>query len=142
MLPELCAGLSRGALTVAARLSGSSSMAVLARSVSTAVLPSADRSLATLPLAFAEYELLHLSRRGPRKLSELDRGRALEACEMIAAEGDQLVFAAVPVALELHERLGALAPLLIRHCHDRRLQDRRMLGEDLLDLDAGDVLPA
>ena len=48
----------------------------------------------------------------------------------------------VLTGLQLDERLRALAPLLVRHRHDRDLRHRVVLGQRLLDLDARDVLPA
>src|ERR1700756_1324601 len=72
--------------------------------------PSADRLLVALPLLLAEHVLLDLSGRGPRQLAELDRGRALELGQVLAAEPDQLVLADLLARFELDERLGPLAP--------------------------------
>ena len=43
---------------------------------------------------------------------------------------------------EHHERLGPLAPLLVRHPDHGRLDHRRVRRDGLLDLDRGDVLAA
>src|SRR4051794_16900269 len=103
---------------------------------------SSDRLLSPRPLLLAQDELLDLPGRGSRQLAELDGRGALELREVLAAERDQLVLVGVLARLELHERLRALAPLLVRHGDDRDLGDRRVAHDRLLDLDARDVLPA
>src|SRR4051812_8160380 len=103
---------------------------------------SSDRLLPPRPLLLAQDELLDLAGRRPRELAELDRRRALELRQVLAAELEQLVLPGVLARLELDERLRALAPLLVRHRHDGDLGDRRVPGDRLLDLDARDVLAA
>src|SRR5262245_40173643 len=92
------------------------------------------------PFAIAQHELLDLAGRSLRQLAELHRGRALEASDVLPAELDDLLLARMRALLERDERLGALPPLLVRNRHHRALEDGRVLGDGLLDLDGRDVL--
>ncbi len=61
---------------------------------------------------------------------------------MLLAEVYDLILGRLLALLEDHEGFGTLAPLLVWHRDDGRLQHRRVLGDGLLHLDGRDVLPA
>ena len=56
-----------------------------------AALHAADVPVPAGPLPLAEHELLDLAGRGLRQVAELDRVRALEVGEVLAAERDDLL---------------------------------------------------
>src|SRR5439155_17772827 len=125
--------------TSASRAGSASSSCRTARP---AELHRADAALTPGPLALAEYELLHLSRRRLRERPELDRVRALEVRELVAAEGDQLLLGGLCPLVQGDERLRALTPELVRDADDGALEDGGVCDERLLDLDARDLLAA
>src|SRR5918997_4416741 len=77
------------------------------------------------PLLLTQLELLDLARGRLRQLlDQLDRLRRLEPRDPALDVLDQLLRGGgLPVG-EHHERLRALAPLLVRHADDGRLQHR------------------
>src|ERR1700720_427212 len=95
-----------------------------------------------LPLPVAQHELLDLAGGGLRQLSELDGGRRLEVGDVLLAELDDVPLGGALVRLQRDERLGPLAPFLVRDRDHRALHDARMPGHALLDLDRRDVLAA
>src|SRR5215217_52085 len=116
-------------------------------------LPSPDRScerwralvdalVVSRPLALSQGKLLHLAGRVHRQFAELDLGRALEVSEVVAAELDDLLLRHLHPRHERDERLGTLAPLLIRNGNHGARQDGGMADDDLLHLDGRDILPA
>src|SRR5215204_125211 len=102
----------------------------------------ADAPVVSLPLLLAQHELLHLAGGGLRQLPELHRCRALEARQAFPAEFDDLLLGDALPRLELDERLGSLAPLLVGYRDDGGLQHGRVVVHRLLDLDGRDVLAA
>ena len=61
---------------------------------------------------------------------------------MVAAIGDDLGFGRLGAFLQLDEGAGHFAPFRIGLCHHGGEQHGRVLVEDVLDLDGGDVLAA
>src|SRR6266513_2266793 len=94
------------------------------------------------PLLLAQHELLDLSGGGLRQVTELDGGGTLEVGDVPAAELDELPFRRRHVWLQGDERLGPLAPLLVRDGDHRALEHGGVLGDSLLDLHRRDVLAA
>ena len=105
-------------------------------------LHAAELRVLACPLALAQHELLDLAGRGLRQRPELDRVRALVVREALAAERDDLLRGRRGALVERDERLGPLPPVRVRDPDDRALEHRRVGGDRLLDLDAGDVLSA
>src|SRR5262249_49494877 len=101
-----------------------------------------DPLLPALPLLLAKDELLHLAGRRLRQVAELDGRRALEVRDVLAAELDDLRLGGPLPRLQGDERLGPLAPLVVRDRDHRALEDGRMARDALLDLDGRDVLAA
>src|SRR5699024_5791830 len=66
--------------------------------------------------------------------------RTLEAGQALAAEGDDVLLARALAGGKLDEGAGCLAPFLVRARHHGRRGNRRMLGQDVLDFDRGNVL--
>src|SRR5512138_2580242 len=103
---------------------------------------SVDPLLPALPLLLAKDELLDLAGRRLRQVAELDRRRALEVRDVLAAELDDLRLGGLLPGLQRDERLGPLAPLVVRNRDHRALEHRRVARDALLDLDRRDVLAA
>src|SRR5207302_3291652 len=104
---------------------------------------SVDTLLVPAPVGLPQFVLHDLA--GPglgEALPKLDRTRQLEPRQVPPAV-DHDLFGARPLPrLEHDERLGSLPPPFVRHRDHGALEDRGMGGDDLLDLDGGDVLPA
>src|SRR5690606_7529967 len=102
-----------------------------------------DAAVRPGPLPLAELELLDLAGGRLRQLrDELHRVGRLETGQALPGVPDQLgLGGGLPVA-QHHERLGPLAPLLVRHRDDRDLQDRGMGVDRALHLHRRDVLAA
>src|SRR3954462_7004469 len=96
---------------------------------------SVDPAVAALPLLLAQGELPDLAARGLGQRAELHGIGTLEVGDLAAAERDQLALGRDRSVLEGDERLGALAPALVRHRHDGALEDGGVTADDLLDLD-------
>src|SRR6516225_9442767 len=105
-------------------------------------LRGADPLVLPGPFAVPQHELLHLAGGGLGQRPELDRVRALVVGEPLPAERDDLLPGGRGALVEGDERLGPLTPVLVRDADHRALQHRGMGRDGLLDLDAGDVLPA
>src|SRR5215203_1746978 len=104
--------------------------------------PLIDSLLLSLPLLFAQDELLNLACGGLGQLGELDCGGGLEACDVLLAELYDLLLRHLLLFLQDHERLGTLTPLLVGDGDYSGLHDGRVARYGLLDLDSRDVLPA
>ncbi len=94
------------------------------------------------PVRLAEVLLEHLARGVARQLRhDVHRRRALVACQPGAREGDDLLLGGCRTGTQHDHRLDRLAPPLRRHGDDGDVGDRRVIGEDALDLGGVDVLP-
>src|SRR5680860_363813 len=88
-----------------------------------------------------QLALEDLAGRVPRQLrEELDLARHLVAGEVLADVVLDLVLAQIPVLRRHHERLQPLAELLVVDPDHRRLVDRIVVAEQILDLAREDVL--
>src|SRR5829696_5644836 len=94
------------------------------------------------PFLVAQDELLDFAGRGLGQLGELDGRGSLEAGDVLLAEVYDLLLGRILPLLEYDERLGALAPLLVRDGDDRGLHYGRVARNGLLHLDRRDVLAA
>src|SRR6266540_1883994 len=102
-----------------------------------------DLGVATRPLLVAQGEFLDLAGRGlGQLLDELDPVGGLVVGDDAADVLDELVLSDLGVLLEDHERLGPLAPAVVRHADHGGLQHGRVADHGLLDLDGGNVLAA
>src|SRR3954452_20280837 len=91
----------------------------------------------------SQLSLEHLPGRVAGQLvHELDLARDLVAGEVGLDVPPDLVPAQRGALAPDHDRLQPLAELLVLDAEDRRLGDRGMAGEQLLDLGGEDVLPA
>src|SRR5579885_834439 len=95
-----------------------------------------------LPLLFTQHILLYLAGGGFWQGTKLDRHRALEMGEALAAERNDLLFGCSLLWFEGHKGFGPLAPFLVGDRDDSALHHSRVLRHGLLDLDRRDVLPA
>src|SRR6056297_1113414 len=69
-------------------------------------------SLDGVAVGLPEFDLANLARGGLREvIDELDDGRALEVCEVVAGEFDDLVLGEGSAVGGHDDRLGCLAPL-------------------------------
>src|SRR5256885_16427723 len=85
-------------------------------------------------LTFPQLPSEHFSDEGLRKIGgELDRLRDLEGREAFLAERDDLVLRGAHTSLQADEGLDGLATIPIRDTDRRRLRDRRVHEQDLLD---------
>ena len=85
-----------------------------------------DPLLPAGPLPLAQHELLHLAGGGLGQIAELDRRRALKWARCSRQKSMISPSVAVCARLERHERLGPLAPVVVRDGDDRALQHRRV----------------
>src|SRR5437763_924006 len=91
----------------------------------------------------AQFELLDLAGRGARdRVAELHALGDLEAGELPAAVGDDLLPGDLLVGRRDDQRGHHLAPLLVRHPDHRDLGHRGVAEHRVLDLDRRDVLAA
>ena len=79
--------------------------------------------------------------RGNSARNSTDVGH-LKCARAVPAEGDQFGFIGVLAIAANHQRLGRLAPLLMRYADHRAFEHRRMLIEHILDVRRTDVLAA
>ena len=77
-----------------------------------------------------------------QRVPELDRRRAFEVGQAVAAEVDQLGLVGGLPGPQHHQRLDRLSPALARNADDGHLRHRRVLVETVLDLDRADIFPA
>src|SRR5438270_1651065 len=104
---------------------------------------SVDTLLVPAPVGLPQFVLHDLAGPGLGKaLPKLDRARQLEPRQVPPAVAHDLFGGRPLPRLEDDERFGGLPPPLVRHRDHGALEDRGMGGDDLLDLDGGDVLPA
>src|SRR6059058_5221087 len=88
--------------------------------ITATVCSSVHLALAPFPERGPQLELLQLPRRGTRQLvAELDRCRALEVREPVAAMIDQVGLGGRCAGREHDERLHGLTPLLVGHTDHR-----------------------
>src|ERR671933_2051153 len=73
-------------------------------------------------------------------VDDLDRAGVLVGRHPLLAERDELLLAGRLALLERDERLDGLAAVLVRDADDRRLADRRVAVEDVLDLARPDLI--
>src|SRR3954468_21223328 len=119
------------------------SVAARAWSISARIGPPVGSVSSVGELAFRELALQDLTRRVTRKfVDEDDFAGDLVARQVVLHIALEFLLAGV-LALSLdHERHQALAEVLIVHADRRRLIDRVVLGELVLDLPREDVLAA
>src|SRR5437899_12906720 len=109
-------------------------------------MPSKDNgalgpSLRLRELSLPQLPSEHLSDERLRQIGgELDRLRDLEGREAFLAERDDLVLRGVHTSLQDDEGLDRLAAIRVRNPDRRRLRDRRVHEQDLLNLSRIDVV--
>ena len=74
--------------------------------------------------------------------SKTMRAGSLNRARDCVAPGFQISFVAAAARFDLHKGAGAFAPFFVGHGNDAPPQPHRMLVEDILDLDGGDVFTA
>src|ERR1700729_3085549 len=94
------------------------------------------------PLEFMAKDLPGGAPRYCAVVEELDVARAFEAGQSLATPGPDLLRCAAGSGLEHNHRFDRLPPALIGHADRAGLPDRRVRGQDLLDLGRIDVLAA
>src|SRR3954452_1322746 len=86
------------------------------------------------PFLLTQLELLHLSGGRPwQRVDELDRLRRLEPRDVCAYVFDQDGLADLGARAAHDERLGPLAPFLVRHAYHRDLEYRGVRFDDVFD---------
>src|SRR5205807_1588303 len=103
---------------------------------------SVDTLLVPAPVGLPQFVLHDLA--GPglgEALPKLDRARQLESRQVPPAMAHDLFGGRPLPRLEHDQRLRGLPPPFVRHRDHGALENRGVGGEDLLDLDGGDVLP-
>src|ERR1700738_2542789 len=124
---------------------GASGAPRTARSISTVRLltvSSVDPVRVRCPRPVAEYNFLHLAGGGLGQSSELNRRRAFEVRQVLAAESNELLRADAAVRLEGDECLRPLTPFVVWNTDYGALQHRGVPGQGLLHLDGRNILTA
>ena len=95
------------------------------------------------PVRLAQHELLDLAGGGAGEVvALLDRGRALEAGEVLLAVGDDRLLVERGSLTDDDKGFGGLAPAFMGDADDGGVDDVGVLVEDGFDLEGGDVLAA
>src|SRR5438093_11209005 len=106
----------------ALRRSGRFIVTEATRSATSTRTSSVDALVMAGPLLFAQLELLDLAGRGLRQRAERDRLGDLEASQVLAREGDQVVRGRDRAGPEGDERLRDLAPARVGHADHGHLE--------------------
>src|SRR5215472_5739106 len=104
---------------------------------------SVDLACVAGPVRLAELSFQDLAARiAGDRLNEVNRTGPLEAGEPLARPVDQLLICKLGSRFADHDGLDSLTPALVWHTDHSDVDDRRVVGEDTLQLSRVEVLPS